>query len=156
MKQTAVSAFRSFIEPVLRRPDYVQAAALCLRVVNNGAGENGSEVLLISSLTTKRWIVPKGWPMENRTLAQAALQEAWEEAGVVGTVDEQAVGAFTYRKLVKGGVPVTCRCQVFRVAVEALSDCFPEQGKRKRQWVTPEKAAQMVAEPELQALLRDL
>jgi 8-oxo-dGTP pyrophosphatase MutT (NUDIX family) len=151
MKQSATNAFRTYFEPVFRRPEFVQTAALCLR-----QGAKGPEVLLVSSLSTKRWIIPKGWPMEGRTLAQAALQEAWEEAGVTGRVDEDAIGAFSYRKLVKGGIPVTCRCDVFRVQVDTVTDRFPEEGRRKRQWVAPQKAAKLVEEPELKELLRSL
>ncbi|HHX88347.1 MAG TPA: NUDIX domain-containing protein, partial [Paracoccus sp.] len=83
MKQSPLKALVSIFEPVFRRPDYIQAAALCLR-----EGNKGREVLLISSLKSERWILPKGWPMKGRTLAGAALQEAWEEAGVVGRADE--------------------------------------------------------------------
>lgn len=151
MKQAAINSFRSYIEPVFRRPDYVQTAALCLR-----DGADGPEVLLISSLGTKRWILPKGWPMAGRTLAEAALQEAWEEAGVKGTVSEQAIGAYSYQKLVKGGIPVTCRCEVFRVQVHTLADDFPEQGRRKREWVPATDAVARVAEPELKAMLSSL
>jgi len=117
MKHTAFSALKAFVTPsVLRRPDYVQAAALCLR-----DGPQGPEVLLVSSLSSKRWILPKGWPIEGLTLAEAALQEAWEEAGVQGSVAPVAVGSFAYRKVVKQGIPVACRCEVFRVTVNAFS-----------------------------------
>jgi 8-oxo-dGTP pyrophosphatase MutT (NUDIX family) len=151
MKQAALNTFRSYIEPVFRRPDYVQTAALCLRDV-----ADGPEVLLISSLSSRRWILPKGWPMRGRTLAEAALQEAWEEAGVKGTVSEPSLGAFSYQKLVKGGIPVTCRCEVYHVQVQDLAGTFPEQGRRKRKWVPVAKAASLVAEPELKAILADL
>lgn len=151
MKQSAINTFKTYIEPVFRRPDYVQTAALCLR-----DGDDGIQVLLISSLTAKRWILPKGWPMPHKTLAEAALQEAWEEAGVKGTVTDETLGAFSYQKLIKGGVPVTCRCEVFRVDVHGLADTYPEKGRRKREWVTFAEAAERVEEPELKALLLSL
>jgi len=151
MKQAAINTFRSYIEPVFRRPDYVQTAALCQRDT-----AHGPEVLLISSLGSKRWILPKGWPMPGRTLAEAALQEAWEEAGVKGTVSDTSLGAFSYQKLVKGGIPVTCRCEVYRVHVQDIADSFPEQGQRKREWVPAADAVKRVAEPELKAMLADL
>jgi len=56
-----------------------QFAALPFRVK-----EDKVQVLLITSRGTGRWIVPKGWPMEGKTPAESALQEAWEEAGVQG------------------------------------------------------------------------
>jgi 8-oxo-dGTP pyrophosphatase MutT (NUDIX family) len=151
MPNSALAAFRTYVEPVFRRPEFVQAAALCLR-----EGAKGPEVLLVSSLTTKRWILPKGWPMSGRTLAGAALQEAWEEAGVKGSVAETAIGQYSYRKSVKGGIPVTCRCDVFQVDVDAMLEEWPEKGRRKRAWFPLAEAAKRVDEPELKALLRGL
>ena len=155
MKQTAIDAFKALVQPVFRRPEYVQAGALCLRPAG-GRGKTGVEVLLVSSLTTKRWIVPKGWPMPGKSLAEAALQEAWEEAGVRGSVDVLATGQFSYSKSVKGGIPVDCTCSVFRVDVDALADDWPERGRRERRWFTPAEAAEAVTEPELAEILRAL
>lgn len=151
MKHTALSALRALMSPVMPRPDFLQVAALCLR-----DGPDGPEVLLVSSLSTKRWILPKGWPMKNRTLAEAALQEAWEEAGVSGRVEPVPLGHFSYRKLVRRGVPVTCRCAVFRVTVDSLAEHYPEQPKRERRWMPAADAARVVDETELQALLGTL
>ena len=151
MKHTALSALKALMSPVMPRPDYLQVAALCLR-----DGPHGTEVLMVSSLTTKRWILPKGWPMEGRSLAEAALQEAWEEAGVTGIVEPAAVGHFTYRKLVKRTIPVTCRCAVFRISVDSLADRWPEHNRRQRRWVPLAEAARIVDEPELRSLLAGL
>ncbi len=151
MKQTPFQKLVSIIEPVFRRPEFIQAAALCLR-----EGKKGREVLLVSSLKTGRWILPKGWPMKNRTLAGAALQEAWEEAGVVGKADETPVGFFTYEKMRAGGLPVSCRVEVFNVTVADLARDYPESKRRKRKWMSPEAAAAAVDEPELKTLLLSL
>lgn len=148
MKHAALSALRALMSPIVPRPDYLQVAALCLR-----DGRDGAEVLLVSSLTTKRWILPKGWPMEGRSLAEAARQEAWEEAGVSGTVEPAPVGQFSYRKLVKRGVPITCRCEVFRVRVESLAERYPEHARRQRRWTPLAEAVADIDEPELRALL---
>jgi 8-oxo-dGTP pyrophosphatase MutT (NUDIX family) len=151
MTHPALAAFRTYVEPAFRRPEFVQTAALCTR-----KGAEGTEVLLISSLTTKRWILPKGWPMDGKSLALAALTEAWEEAGVQGTVNPDAISEYRYRKEVKGGIPVGCRCAVFHVEVTGLADDWPEKGRRRREWVTPKEAATRVDEPELKAILRNL
>lgn len=151
MKQTALAAFRNFVEPVFKRPEFVQTAALCVR-----QGKKGPEVLLVTSLDSKRWIVPKGWPMEGKSLAQAALQEAWEEAGVQGAVDEYPVGSYGYQKTVKGGIPVTCRCSVYRIDVTGLAEDYPEKARRRRSWMRVNEAAKAVEEPELKAVIRAL
>lgn len=151
MKQTAIQSLVSLIEPVFKRPEFIQAAALCLR-----ESKRGREVLLVSSLSSGRWILPKGWPMKKRTLAGAALQEAWEEAGVIGKAREISVGFYTYEKLRRGGLPVSCRVEVFRIDVADLAKTWPERAKRKRKWMTPEEAAAAVDETDLKALLLSL
>ena len=147
MKQAALAAFRNYVEPVFRRPEFVQTAALCTR-----RGKKGIEVLLVTSLQTRRWIVPKGWPMEGRSLAQAALQEAWEEAGVRGTVAGRPGGRFA----AQSGLEMPCRCSVYRIDVSDLAGEYPEKPRRLRQWMRQQAAAEAVDEPELKAIIRAL
>lgn len=129
-----------------------QVAALCCK-----KGKAGLKVLLITSRDTGRWILPKGWPMDDRSDPQAALQEAWEEAGVKkARIKRKPVGHYDYDKILAGGVPLPVRAHVYRVNVSALADKYPEVDQRSRRWVTPKEAAQMVDEPELKALLRKL
>ena len=47
-------------------------------------GPAGLEIMLVSSRATRRWIVPKGWPMAGRADHVAAGIEAIEEAGLLG------------------------------------------------------------------------
>lgn len=141
--QPAGKADLSYISPRM-----VQLAALCWRPSDDG----GREVLLVTS-STGRWILPKGWPMAGRTLAGASLQEAWEEAGVRGTVSEEHVGCYSYEKITASGKPKPCRVCVYHVEVDGLAKTYPEVDKRKRKWMPPAKAAEAVAEPELRALL---
>jgi len=70
-----------------------QFAALCYR----GSGDD-LEVCLITSRRTKRWILPKGWPMHKQTPADAAATEAWEEAGLTGRATDRCLGAYAYVK----------------------------------------------------------
>ena len=133
------------------RPAFVQAAALCLR-----DGPRGPEVLLIRTLRLKQWIIPKGWPMKGKTLAEAAAIEAWEEAGVRGVLGTEPIGAFTYTKVKKSGLPVSCRAQIFRLDVTQVADSYPEAGRRERAWVPLAEAAEMVRDPELGTLLQQM
>ena len=60
---------------------------------------NGSlRLLLVTSRETKRWVVPKGWPIKEMKPHEAASLEAFEEAGARGTADKRAVGSYVYRK----------------------------------------------------------
>lgn len=151
MKQDPFSRIGRYVRPVFRRPEFVQAAALCLR-----EGRRGREVLMVTSLNSGRWILPKGWPMKGRTLAGAARREAWEEAGVIGRVSESPVGYYTYQKVLKRGLPIPCRVEVFRIDVDGLDREYPEKGKRRRRWFPLADAAARVEEPELRALLLSL
>lgn len=134
-----------------RRLPSLQVGALCLR------GRPGRrEVLLVSSLGTGRWIIPKGWPMRGRTLAEAALREAWEEAGVQGEVGALPFGSFGYAKQRESAAPTPCEVQVFIVKVSGLDTDYPEAGQRVRRWVRPIEAVAMVDEPGLRALIGGL
>ena len=144
-------ALARFVTPLLRRPPLLQVAALCTR----GTGED-RKVLLVSTRRSGRWILPKGWPMTGRSLAEAAEQEAWEEAGVRGRAAREPLGRFTARKTVGRGLGMRAMVQVHEVAVESVQDDFPEAGERKREWVSPAEAASMVDEPGLKDILRRL
>lgn len=134
-----------------RKPAFVQVGALCLR-----GPEGLREVLLVSSLRTGRWIIPKGWPMKDKSLAQAAEQEAWEEAGVQGEIARVPMGRYTYLKDRGKRLGVVCEVHVFEMNDVTLAEDYPELGRRERQWVLTSKAAEMVDEPELQEILKSL
>lgn len=151
MKHVALAGKSPRAEPVLQSQDYVQAAALCLR-----SSIDAPHVLLVTSLDTGRWILPKGWPMDGLTLAQAALQEAWEEAGIRGRVHDTALGVYSYSKITRSGAALTCQCSVYRVDVASMGTEFPEKGRRKRAWLTPSDAADRVDEPGLKDILRGI
>src|SRR3954452_14129250 len=61
--------------------------------------EGHPEILLITSRETRRWGIPKGWPMKELRDDLAAAQEAFEEAGVMGEVEASEVGTYLYLKL---------------------------------------------------------
>lgn len=91
--------------------------------------------------------------MDDRTLAGAAAQEAWEEAGVKGAISEDAIGDYSYEKTVRSGVSTPVRVQVFPMKVTEIEDKYPEHGRRKRKWMSPRAASDAVREPELKKLL---
>ncbi|WP_366942998.1 NUDIX hydrolase [Vannielia sp.] len=126
-------------------------AALCYR-----DGEAGPEVLLITSRGTGRWIIPKGWPMAGKSGSGAALEEAWEEAGVRrGRVNHDAIGSYTYDKRFNGGYAAQVETLVYAVEVEQMCKTFPEAHERTRRWVRPDEAANLVDEPDLKEILCD-
>lgn len=128
-----------------------QFAALCYRVKKKKV-----RVLLVTSRGSGRWILPKGWPMDGKTPAESAAQEAWEEAGVVGVPDWRPLGMYSYTKTLEDdGDDLPCVAMIYGVRVKTVVDKFPEAGQRRRKWVSRKKAAAMVDEPELARILRD-
>jgi len=148
LRNTLVADEGLYREMMLHEP-MQQVAALCWRT------RPVPEVLLITSLTTRRWILPKGWPMQNMTLAEAAAREAAEEAGVIGTVDETPLGDYHYLKEKKDGNALPCRVSVFALAVSGQHRRFAEKGARELAWLPVQTAASRVSEPGLRAILLD-
>jgi 8-oxo-dGTP pyrophosphatase MutT (NUDIX family) len=116
--------------------------------------DGGVEVLVITSRETRRWVLPKGWPMKAMTPAEAAAREAYEEAGVIGQTEAEPIGAYPYAKRLRGGALQTVQVQVFAMEVTAEQRAWPEKDQRDKLWTTRETAADLVEEPELKALIR--
>lgn len=112
------------------------------------------QVLLVTSRRRGRWIIPKGWPIKNRKPHRAAAVEAFEEAGVIGTVEKRPIGAYGYEKRLVKGSTVPCCVTVFPLTVETILGNWPEAGERKRRWCEPQEAADLVDEPGLARILR--
>ncbi len=130
----------------------LQYAALPVRL--NGDGE--VEVLLVTSRETKRWIIPKGWPIRKLTPGGAAAHEAYEEAGVEGVIRPGTpVGKYSYAKTTATG-ELALKVKVFLLHVKRQLDTWPEQAERETRWFNPAEAARLVAEPKLAAILRKL
>lgn len=128
-----------------------QFAALCFKWSKK---EKKTQVLLVSTRRTGRWVIPKGWPINGKTPGQSALREAYEEAGVKGTSFEQCVGHFAYHKRGNGKSMIPCIVAVYPVKVESLKKKFPELGEREMIWLSPSKAAKRVSDPALKPILR--
>ena len=126
-----------------------QFAALPWR--RDAAGE--VEVLLITSRETRRWVIPKGWPMKGVKSAKCAALEAFEESGVRGKVGKRPMGSYAYDKRLKNGRLQHVRVAVFPLLVDSEADAYPELGQRERLWLPLTEAARMVDEPELMVLL---
>ncbi|MDA8587333.1 NUDIX hydrolase [Rhodobacteraceae bacterium] len=125
-----------------------QFGALCWR-----KRADDVQVLLVTSRRRKRWIIPKGWPQHKATPAEAALTEAWEEAGVEGRVKPVCLGIYSYNKELDEGAELPCVVAVFPIRVKKLRKTFPEKDDRRRKWFSLKKAAKKVDDPELGMLL---
>jgi len=111
------------------------------------------EILLITTLTTRRWVVPKGWPVAGCTPSECAAHEALEEAGVTGETTRRPFGSFSYVKRRKTGEAVPCRVSVFPLEVEHQCRNWPEKAVREICWCSVEEAMGRVSEPGLRRLI---
>jgi 8-oxo-dGTP pyrophosphatase MutT (NUDIX family) len=115
--------------------------------------DGGFEVMLISSRETRRWIVPKGWPMKGRSGRATAAIEALEEAGLLGVVADEACGSYDYGKVTGSGDTVPCRVEVHPMRVVRQRATWLESEQRECRWFSREEAAAAVREDGLRDLI---
>jgi len=106
------------------------------------------QVGLVTSSSGRRWVVPKGMIDPGHSPGEAALIEAWEEAGLVGVLDPEPAGSYLYEKY---GRTHHVLVYVLRVTEEAID--WPERDVRKRQWMDPAEAVERVEEPGLKEII---
>jgi 8-oxo-dGTP pyrophosphatase MutT (NUDIX family) len=112
------------------------------------------EILLITTRETRRWMVPKGWPIKKLGPLGTGLREAFEEAGVTGD-GGPPVGEFHYPKVLRSGEIQHCRVELFALRVTDEKEEWPERKERDRQWFAHHEAAAVVQEEHLQMILLD-
>ncbi|BCG70956.1 NUDIX hydrolase [Mesorhizobium sp. 113-1-2] len=128
-----------------------QVAAIPFRLTADG----DFEVMLVTSRTTQRFIVPKGWPMKGKSGRKAATIEAQEEAGVLGKALKKPAGTYSYwKRLANRFVRVDVIVYLLEVT-EELAD-WQEARRRQRAWLAPADAAMLIDEPDLSTLVKTL
>jgi 8-oxo-dGTP pyrophosphatase MutT (NUDIX family) len=130
----------------------VQYGALAYRLTDRAR----TEIMLVTSRETQRWIIPKGCPQKGKAPYHSAAREAFEEAGVVGAVGRRPVGSFPYEKRLKNGGLVVCEVHVFPLRVTRQSKQWPEKEQREIKWLSANEAAKTVQEPMLSRIIRRL
>jgi len=121
-----------------------QACAVPLR----GSGAD-LEVCLITSISKGRWGFPKGIIEADQTPREAALAEAWEEAGLHGQLDGPPLGSYEDRKWGQ-----RLRVEGFLMWVSRADETWLEADVRQRCWVSPAEADEILAKPPQRELLR--
>jgi 8-oxo-dGTP pyrophosphatase MutT (NUDIX family) len=136
--------------PRIPKEELSQVAALPFRIQ-----EGRIEVLLVTSRETRRWLIPKGWPMKGKKPHKAAAQEAEEEAGVKGEIMHEPLGHYDYWKRRASHFDL-CRVSVYPLEVSKQLKSWREKGQREAKWFEVEDAAHQVLEPALADLIRRL
>jgi 8-oxo-dGTP pyrophosphatase MutT (NUDIX family) len=97
------------------------------------------QVLLMTSRDTGRWIIPKGNIDAGATPAKAAENEAYEEAGVKGTIT-------SLFKKPEPGEARAATVEVYLLRVKERLKKWPEKGERKLSWVSTKEAVRLIEE----------
>ncbi|MDR3609894.1 MAG: NUDIX hydrolase [Ignavibacteriaceae bacterium] len=113
--------------------------------------DNRIEVLLITSIRKKKWIIPKGYVEFNLSHFESAKKEAYEEAGIYGENETIELGSFAVHKDIG-----KCYIRVYSMEVTEILEEYPDKEKRKRKWFSIEDAVQSVEIPELKQMITAL
>jgi 8-oxo-dGTP pyrophosphatase MutT (NUDIX family) len=108
-------------------------------------------VCLVRSSSGKRWVVPKGHIESGQTAGETALQEAWEEAGLVGSLRPEPCGSYLYEK-----ERMLHHVIVFLMNVTKVAARWPESDWRQRRWVDPSRALAHLQHLGLRKLMRGM
>jgi 8-oxo-dGTP pyrophosphatase MutT (NUDIX family) len=106
-------------------------------------------VCLVTSSGGNRWVVPKGHLEPRMSAGEVALQEAWEEAGLVGVLRSEPAGTYLYEQF--GNL---YHVTAFVLNVTEAADEWPESSIRKRLWLDPPAALARLQERGLRELVR--
>ena len=124
-----------------------QIAALCFRYRGGKL-----EFCIVTTRSTGRWIIPRGWPTHKHTPYDGAAIEAYEEAGVRGRAYPDSVGAYSYDNPM-GDDLTPVMVVVYAIHVTDTAKKWPEKGQRKRKWLSRKKAVAKLTEPGLRQIV---
>ena len=126
---------------------YAQSAVIPYRIAGGRL-----EILLIRSSGDKHWVVPKGIIDPGHSAQESALNEAREEAGIEGEVDNEPLGSYRYPKW-----GAFCSVAVYPMAVSREIPVEEwEEPERGRHWVSAEMASKLLKQKELRPFVETL
>ena len=111
-----------------------QAAVIPFRI----RGER-VEIALVTTMSGKRWVVPKGSIDEGERSQDAAIRETMEEAGLVGNLERRPLGRYRFTRANERYV-----VEVFLMRVTMVLDYWLEARLRRRRWIAVDRAAALV------------
>ena len=109
------------------------------------------QILLITSMKRKKWILPKGYIEFNLSPFESAKKEAYEEAGVIGANETVELGSYRIDRSI--GI---CDIKVFSMEVIEILEDYPEKNLRKRKWFSVKEAAENISMPDVSGMILSL
>jgi ADP-ribose pyrophosphatase YjhB (NUDIX family) len=104
------------------------------------------EVLLVKKPLSQNWGIPKGKVEAHLSFHANAAKEAFEEAGVKGTINQQALGSYRAMKR-RGDHEILVEVWVYMLEVTRVAKKWPEKATRLVRWFTPSEAVRLLREP---------
>jgi len=112
------------------------------------------EILLVTTRESGRWIVPKGSPIKGLGKSGSAAQEAYEEAGLRGTVKSRQIGSFRFGKTVgESAIIAPCEVAIFSMHVTKQCKTWPEKKERICRWFEADEAVLQVLDEGLAQII---
>lgn len=105
-------------------------------------------IVIVTSRRTGRWVFPKGSVDPGMTPAQAATQEAFEEAGLIGQAAEMPIGTFKTPKI-RPPLIWTVEVALYPMPIDVVLDDWQEIHQRERRFVTMDEARALLSQPEM-------
>ena len=118
----------------------LQVAAVCFR-------RRGSSVefLLVNTNGGGKWTFPKGDPDPSLSHSRAAEREAWEEAGVRGSIEPRHFHLYIHSKGVFWKSPGAQEFVVKAFLLQVEQDGKPDEPMRNPTWFAPDEAKKTLA-----------
>jgi 8-oxo-dGTP pyrophosphatase MutT (NUDIX family) len=126
-----------------RIPDHalpLQVAAVCYRRRGQAV-----EFLLVNTNGGSKWTFPKGDPELSLSHSRAAEREAWEEAGVRGSIQPRHFHLYLHSKGVFWKSPGVQEFVVKAFLMEVVQAGEPQEVRRNPSWFSPEDAKKTLA-----------
>lgn len=120
-----------------------QSGVIPYRIINGKI-----EILLITSRSKKKWIIPKGLIENGLSEKESAANEALEEAGVEGFIHSTKIGTYKVEKW--NG---QCNVQVYLMCVEKIHESWLEAYLRKRKWFSINEISETVKREKLREII---
>jgi len=130
-----IQLFQSAVIPWRKIKEYGEVLLISTRKLTGGQG--------------RQWIIPQGMVEPWQTPIQAGINEAWEEAGVKGKIEENPIALFTYKNLNE-------HCKVFYYPLEVTekANIWPEKNERSRMWFSILEAEKKVKNEKLKEVFK--